>query len=91
MHFQSGCLPFTAGGSFFIPVYRRFKVWFRFIPYDGFNHSIGSGRGVIMRRMNLKIAWIAVGFSALIGIVFGIYPARKAARKKPIEALRFAE
>lgn len=44
-----------------------------------------------MRRMDPKIAWIAVGFSALLGIVFGIYPARKAARKKPIEALRFAE
>jgi ABC-type antimicrobial peptide transport system permease subunit len=32
---------------------------------------------------------LAVGVSSIVGIVFGLYPARKAARLNPIDALRF--
>jgi putative ABC transport system permease protein len=32
---------------------------------------------------------LAVGFSAAVGLFFGIYPARRASRLNPIDALRF--
>ena len=40
--------------------------------------------------MDMKVVWLAVAFSVLIGVLFGLYPANKAASKKPIDALRYS-
>lgn len=45
--------------------------------------------GVTTTKVTLDNVFLAFGVSAVIGIVFGYYPARQAAKLNPIEALRF--
>jgi putative ABC transport system permease protein len=45
--------------------------------------------GILQAQVSLPSVLLAFGVSAVIGIVFGFYPAKRAASLNPIDALRY--
>jgi putative ABC transport system permease protein len=83
---------------------RRMEILFQFLIEAAFLTSMGGVLGIILGSaigwgvhvasgFPISLPWwsfaIGIGFSAGVGIFFGMYPAIKASRLDPIEALRY--
>ncbi len=51
-------------------------------------HFLGPVLGMSL-TVPTSVAWMAIAFSVFIGVVFGMYPASKASKLHPIDALRY--
>jgi len=83
---------------------RRSDILFQFLAESASLAAAGGIIGVLLgsgiaygvylaTSFPVSLPWwsftIAVGFSSLVGIFFGIYPANRAARLDPVDALRY--
>jgi putative ABC transport system permease protein len=83
---------------------RRAEILFQFLMEAAFLTSLGGVLGILLGSaigwiahlatgFPISLPWwsfaIGLGFSAAVGIFFGMYPAFKASRLDPIEALRY--
>jgi putative ABC transport system permease protein len=83
---------------------RRVEILWQFLLEAAFLTSVGGLIGIVLGAVigyavnvlsgfPISMPWwsfaLGLGFSATVGIFFGIFPAFKAARLDPIEALRY--
>jgi putative ABC transport system permease protein len=83
---------------------RRAEILFQFLMEAAFLTSLGGVLGIafgsaigwlvhVLSGFPISLPWwsfaMGLGFSASVGIFFGMYPAFKASRLDPIEALRY--
>ena len=83
---------------------RRPEILFQFLMEAAFLTSLGGVLGIVLGSsigwgvhllsgFPISMPWwsfaLGIGFSASVGIFFGMYPAVKASRLDPIEALRY--
>ncbi len=83
---------------------RRAEILFQFLMEAAFLTSLGGLLGIafgsalgyavhLVSGFPISLPWwsfaLGLGFSASVGIFFGMYPAVKASRLDPIEALRY--
>ena len=83
---------------------RRAEILFQFLMEAAFLTSMGGVLGIVLGAaigwvvhlvsgFPISLPWwsfaLGLGFSASVGIFFGMYPAFKASRLDPIEALRY--
>ena len=83
---------------------RRSNILAQFLIESSVISSVGGIVGIILGMfvnkilstslgistvVNIQVILIAFGFSLIVGIFFGIYPANKASKLKPVDALRY--
>jgi putative ABC transport system permease protein len=83
---------------------RRAEILFQFLMEAAFLTSLGGVLGIVLGSgigwavhlasgFPISLPWwsfaIGIGFSMAVGVFFGMYPAVKASRLDPIEALRY--